>query len=66
MLRTRDTATPTVPARDRAIAHRLALFVQREERRVGDAVPQCGAVGGECVDAVGVDGDADRLAELRT
>jgi hypothetical protein len=62
---TSGASPPPIAAGDRAIAHRLAFFVQRQERRARDAVPQRGAVGGERVDAVGVDGDADAFSELR-
>src|SRR4029077_16423037 len=51
-----------VPALERPIAHHRALLVQREERRIGDAAPQRGAVNAERIDLVGVE-DQPHVAE---
>jgi len=38
----------------RAVAHRLALFIEREERRLADAFPFGGALARQCFETVGV------------
>jgi hypothetical protein len=64
--RVKESASPQpVAAGDRPIPHRLALFVQRQKRRVAHARPQCCAVRGQRVDAVAACDREASLAQMR-